>query len=248
MEEDFLVEAGETQIENEALKSRIRKLECITTCVNQKLAETMCENDDEKAASEKSLKQEIKQWKRELGTERKLRINLEKKVSNLTNKLTSFASPNLSPASPYLPSTVTSNDSPSPVTSCNICAEPISDYIPRFFLDNEINPACASCYKHSDDAYDSEAKPQTVTNSSFEVLENPSPDPSISTYTNHYQNFPIGESMTLSPTSLPQNLSLQISKSDPTRPFPFPPCFPPHSRTTTPCTVTDFPPQRKPLF
>jgi myosin heavy subunit len=219
VEEDFLVETSKIQIENEALKSQISKLECMTTSFNKKLAETMCKNDDEKAASEKSVRQEIKQWKKELGTERKLRINLEKKVSNL--KLTSFASSNLSPASPYLPSMVSTNDSPSPVINCNICAEPISDYTPRFFLSNEINPACSICYEHSNDDYDSEAKSQAIANSSFahQIIEYPLPDPIISTCT-------------------------------PTPTFPFPldssAGFPPTSRTTTPCTVPDFPPQRKP--
>ena len=53
VEEDFLVEASEIQIEKEALKSQIRKLQCITTSFNKKLAETKCTNDEEKAASEK---------------------------------------------------------------------------------------------------------------------------------------------------------------------------------------------------
>ena len=61
MEEDFLAEVSEIQIENESLKSQIRKLECITTSFNEKLAETSCGNDEAKAASVKSVKQEIKQ-------------------------------------------------------------------------------------------------------------------------------------------------------------------------------------------
>ena len=69
-----------------------------------------------------SFKKEIKQWQKELGTEKKLRINLEKKVKNLTDKMTSKASPNLSTASPILLSTGPSNDSSSPEVSCNIGA------------------------------------------------------------------------------------------------------------------------------
>ena len=64
MEEDFLVEASEIQIEKEALKSQIRKLECITTSFNKKSAETMCKSDEEKAAYEKSLKQKSSSGKR----------------------------------------------------------------------------------------------------------------------------------------------------------------------------------------
>ena len=247
VEEDFLRKASETQFENEALKVQLRKLESITAGFNKKLAEARLENDEEKAASKKSFKKEIKQWKKELGTEKKLRINLEKKVKNLTDKTTSKASPNLSPASPSLLSAVTSNHSASPEVFCNLCAEPIPNYIPKFFHENEINPACNSCYEHSDDSENSEnseAKSNTGSKSSF---ENPLLDPSISTLTNDCQNSPISETMMSVSTFLPQSKSLQIFESTPPGSSAG---FPPSSRTTTAtlCTAPDFPPQRKPPF
>ena len=54
------------------------------------------------------------------------------------------------PASTVVSSTLTSNKSPTSDTPCYICAEPITNYFPKTFLGNELNPACETCYDESD--------------------------------------------------------------------------------------------------
>ena len=44
-------------------------------------------------------------------------------------------------------------------TLCSICADPIHDYIPKFFEDIQINPACTNC----DDETESNIDDQTAT-------------------------------------------------------------------------------------
>ena len=44
-------------------------------------------------------------------------------------------------------------------TLCSICADPIHDYIPKFFEDIQINPACTNC----DDETESNIDNQTAT-------------------------------------------------------------------------------------
>ena len=52
-----------------------------------------------------------------------------------------------------------------------MCAETISNYIPRFFLGNEINPTCKNCYDKSDDddnQDESESKKDVSSNKPIE--------------------------------------------------------------------------------
>ena len=75
----------------------------------------------------------MKEGRKELESERKIKINLEKKLSNF---------------SVSLPSVSTSD---SPKTLCTICSLPIIDYTPKYFLGHEINPSCKLCYEKSSD-------------------------------------------------------------------------------------------------
>ena len=68
------------------MKNHIINLENIITNTNAKLTETSSRLLREKAAAEKVLKEEIKEWKKELGAERKLKIRLEKKLAQSHKK------------------------------------------------------------------------------------------------------------------------------------------------------------------
>jgi predicted RNase H-like nuclease (RuvC/YqgF family) len=69
--------------ENINLEARIRNLENIAKNLNFGLSRT---TNAEKTKLEKSLKIEIKQWRKHLGRERKLNIKLEKKLEKLAEK------------------------------------------------------------------------------------------------------------------------------------------------------------------
>ena len=67
------------------MKEKNRNLEVKIQNFNTKLSETRSRLYKEKSESEKALKKEIKEWKKDLGTERKLRINAEKRLSQISN-------------------------------------------------------------------------------------------------------------------------------------------------------------------
>ena len=87
------------------------------------------------------MKREINEWKQDLGTEIKLRIKAEQKLSQISIQ-SRISTPLVS--NPFSVSTA-SNESQSSETVCYICAEPILNYIPTVFLGNEVNPACKNC-------------------------------------------------------------------------------------------------------
>ena len=253
MEKTWNAKASEFENENLALKNQLKSLENIAATFNKKLTEARTRLEKEKAASEKEFKQEIKDWKRELGYERKLKINLEKKLCRVTSQLNKKSS-NLSPTSPAFSSPSAFNDSPASVTSCNMCAETISNYIPRFFLGNEINPTCKNCYENSDDDDNQESESKRDV-SSVKPIEDESVHPIKPALTYSDKKLTSVETMvSKGSTSLSQNSKLYISTT-PSASIPhspqelspgFPPGFPPPSRTSTPGRPAGFPPQWKP--
>ena len=125
----------------------------------------------------KALKVEIKQWRKELGEERRQRIKLEKALSELEAKVTE---PNKT-LTPSTRATDTSNSSVlgslpvamsaeptlpnSSEEECTICAEPIANYEPEYFDGVELNPACDDCKPPLVTVVD------VVTKNKFETLD-----------------------------------------------------------------------------
>ena len=145
VEETSLNQAKYAENEILSLKEQNRKLEGSIQNFNSKLTETRSRLYKEKSESEKALKQEIKEWKKDLGIERKLRINAEKRLSKFSIK-SRMSTPCFSkPESNTSSLTTASKESQSSEIVCYICAEQIIDYIPTLFLENEVNPACKNC-------------------------------------------------------------------------------------------------------
>ena len=92
-EENLVAKEIEADLDNNEMKNHIINLENIITNTNAKLTETSSRLLREKAAAEKALKEEIKEWKKELGAERKLKIRLEKKLAKPHKKCVSSSSP-----------------------------------------------------------------------------------------------------------------------------------------------------------
>ena len=108
--------------------------------------------------SKKILKKEIKYCRKELGEERKLKIQLENKLkeSNELVKLhlssiavptfqTGGSSPEQDSVELSLSQDNKSATFPQEQITCVICTEPVSNYVPKYVLGEEINPACQNC-------------------------------------------------------------------------------------------------------
>ena len=113
----------------------------------------------EKVEALKSLKKEIKLWKKKLGNERRKRINLERKLS----KAESYNS--LQPSSTNSAKVLKSSfshviekkpEEPADEETCSICIEIIPNYTPKFFQGLLINPACSNCDDSKEDSIDDE--------------------------------------------------------------------------------------------
>ena len=138
VEENALVKNSELLIKNEALMVQLSKVEDLANSLSTQLVS--CRNNHvKKKGSTKAFKKEIKEWKKELGTERRLKINLEKRVHRLLSQLNkhqvSFESSNLLPYSPDLSLIATPIHSTASEISCYICAQNIRKYKPRFITE-----------------------------------------------------------------------------------------------------------------
>ena len=139
------------------LNSEIRRIEAVSNTLNQELVKTRTKSPSIKSDNVKALKVEIKLWRKELGEERRQKINLEKALSELEAKVTE-------PNKTLTPSTRSADNSnssslgsfavamsPEPCIpnssqeDCTICAEPIQNYEPEYFNGIEMNPACDDC-------------------------------------------------------------------------------------------------------
>ena len=126
----------------------------IVTTLRNELKESKARAKSEMVEMKKVLKAEVKSWRKDLGEERKSNIKLEKKLLELTNKVQKESELTFSNICTSSTSTFQANSfEPSEAElSCTICAEPISDYIPKFFMGTEMNPACNRCQDSSSES------------------------------------------------------------------------------------------------
>jgi hypothetical protein len=173
-EKNFQVEISCLIKENEGLKRHIedqaveindlevskKKGRHVADKLNKELANIKTKFKKEKAVLHKQHKAEVKAWRKDLGDEIKLNIKLDEKLSeskkhhsdNVSSTVNSTPETKVavSSSTPYSPL------SPTMETLCSICAEVITNYTPRYFLDEKYNPACDSCQDSSftsDDDY-----------------------------------------------------------------------------------------------
>ena len=89
----------------------------------------------------------IKSWRKKLGNERRAKIKLENELEKAKEeklKDSGIVDPEDEPKS--LANSPTNN--PFEIC-CTICAEPIEDYVPVYFQETEMNPACLNCQDSS---------------------------------------------------------------------------------------------------
>ena len=142
-------ELSEISFRNETLEALLKK-------ANRNLLENQTKAKAELVESKKAFKAEIKAWRKDLGEERSAKLKLESKLEKLTQKNESFEKKSnkktiVKPASdPSEDEIVKPTFDPlEDEIYCTICAEPISDYVPKYFLGTEMNPACERCQDSS---------------------------------------------------------------------------------------------------
>ena len=137
MNESLFAKVSQLDTDNNLLKDEMSKLEEKLKNFNTKLSDTRSRLVKEKTVAVEALKVEIKGWKKDLGTERKLKINLEKKLNKIKSKFSYSPVVNFPQSS-----TCSSSSPPSSDMFCYICAQHIQNYAPKLFLGNEMNPTC----------------------------------------------------------------------------------------------------------
>ena len=114
----------------------------------------------------KALKVEIKQWRKELGKERKQKSELENALSDLEVKINDSKElenvvvveekPVPALTEPYVP-----NETVEEIIECSICAEVIYKFAPTYFIGVEMNPAWDGC---KDPAVETESQSEENSN------------------------------------------------------------------------------------
>ena len=153
MKESLMLKVKETESELDSANMLNKRLEKSVNKCNLKLAETSNRLLKEKSESEKYLKKDIKEWKKELGNERRHKINLKNgldqegpiKVKNPSTLVTPVSKHSiLNPSSPPSKALVAISSINSEI-ECTICAKPIPNYKAKLFSESELNPACKIC-------------------------------------------------------------------------------------------------------
>ena len=128
------------------LKNIIKNSREAADRINKELNDYKVKYSREKALQIKEHKAEIKVWRKDLGELKKENIKLKEKLSNKLDNQSVTASKVSSPATNENPH----NQQPESEVVCSICANPILDYKPKYFLGEVFNPACNEC----DDSFD----------------------------------------------------------------------------------------------
>ena len=128
--------------------------------IAKKMSELKIKTKQESAQIERTLRSEIKSWRKELGDERKEKHKLQMKLENITvvdeNKNKKKAS---HVKSKNKTDTITkSNAEEDDAILCSICASYIEKHIPVYFCGTKMSPTCEGC-KASDSSLTTPADP-----------------------------------------------------------------------------------------
>ena len=127
------------------LESERKKSKLINNKLNRDISELNVKHQKEKTEITKNLKSEIKSWRKDLGSERKEKLKLEKQLEMLQKKVEEklHKSTQACQISSLVKEPTLPNDSEG--IDCTVCAEPILNYEPEYFNAIEMNPACDNC-------------------------------------------------------------------------------------------------------
>ena len=141
------------KVEINDLEISKQKQSQISNKINKELNEAKNGFQKEKKAIFKQHRAEVKSWRKELGEEIKLKIKLEDKLLETNHQSEeAFSEFALTPSAnklsfqeSLLAVVPKSSKASSEKSFCSICANTITNYIPKYFLDEMINPACDKC-------------------------------------------------------------------------------------------------------
>ena len=89
----------------------------------------------------KEHRAEIKRWKKSLGNERKQKLKLAKQLEKVSINIENSFEEEQKQENDNLAEEETST----PRIICSICADPISNFKPKYFLGQPFNPTCSKC-------------------------------------------------------------------------------------------------------
>ena len=118
--------------------------------LNKKLVDAKVQFKKEKAEITKEYKTDVKAWKKDLDEERRQREKLEKKVNETHAVTDEDSSKDLESTTSIKTEHLLIPDE----TLCSICAHPIVNYIPKYFLSQRYSPTCENCDDDSDISVD----------------------------------------------------------------------------------------------
>jgi hypothetical protein len=156
------------------IKVETEKSKVINNRLNKVIFENSTKHQKDIELITKDFKIQIKEWKKELGDERKAKIKLEKELDKL-QKTTATHSSNQELKPVPLPESSTST---SDEILCSICASLIPNFVPKFFQGDQFNPACENCddsswlSDSSSDEISSEPVPIPITPRGFDIRPN----------------------------------------------------------------------------
>ena len=145
----FRNKSDSQSIEIQHLEMSANKNNDISNKLNKKLSESTEKFKKEKSGIFKEHKVEVKFWRNELGEVTREKIKLEEKLNAAENLLKSslphldlnpIGKKSSSPTKVSQTVSITSDE-----TLCSICAVSIVNYVPKYFLGEQFNPACDDC-------------------------------------------------------------------------------------------------------
>lgn len=160
----------QTTVKQEVIehKARNKILENQVKTLNIQLSESKNNARKELMDAKKEFKKEVKAWRKDLGEERKQKIKLEIKLDEIVKqnqKADTIPERNETSSTPLLQTLNSEEEKLLPVVSepslptnaveeiieCTICAEPIFEFVPDYFMGLEMNPACDGCKSPTSD-------------------------------------------------------------------------------------------------
>ena len=136
-----------------------KKQKEISNKFNKEINETKVQFGKEKEKAEKEHRAEVKSWRKDLGDEVKKNVKLEKTLKKYLEAgkdetlpvLNGSSAVSITPSINPLTASNPDNSSSSSSILCSICAIPIVNYVPKYFLGEKFNPACDKCDVDADE-------------------------------------------------------------------------------------------------
>ena len=170
------------------LKGACEAAQAVASKLNKELCDNKLRFKEEKAALVKEFKSEAKQLKKELGKANSKNLKLLKKIDSDAESL-EVTSETTGESIRYDGDIVNNTG-----VSCSLCATPIVNYKPKYFMGVEVNAACSKC-EDKDDIYDEDNSGSQIllTRKGFNYrpVKGLDSDPTISKTSSNFHEFSI---------------------------------------------------------